>query len=38
MIASNDDKIEIAVNQLPNDITTGQNAAIHHKVVYYNKY
>ncbi|KAL5500077.1 hypothetical protein EMCRGX_G011577 [Ephydatia muelleri] len=26
MIASNDDKIEIAVNQLPNDVT-GQNAA-----------
>ena len=27
MIASNDDKIEIAVNQLPNDVITGQNAA-----------
>ena len=26
MIASND-KIEIAVNQLPNDVITGQNAA-----------
>ena len=37
MIASNDDKIEIAVNQLPNDVITGK-MQLHHKVVYYNKY